>query len=238
MPSRFRPPSLLALIGLCALLVNFGAPIAVAKKSKPPAISPPAGLREVPVRGFQRSFVRPEADLATPRAVCINVGELTLDAEWPTKAYGKSLRATDLERLKNDFKKAAQSEFERAFRNQGGYTLAADDASCELRVQVSIKDLYLNAPEVFSEVASKTYARSIGRMGMRIDVLDAAGTVLLAQAHGRRVDPDDALAVDASDLLSERYRVTEVDNIDFARDTARDFAEYTRTRLLVRQPRS
>jgi hypothetical protein len=37
-----------------------------------------------------------------------------------------------------------------------------------------------------------------------------------------------------SELLDEANRVTEIDNIAFAQDAARRFAEYTRTRLLGR----
>lgn len=232
-----RAGRVLGVLALVGSVLALSAGVAMAKKRARPPIPIPAGLSEVNVKGFQRSFVRMEADLATPRAVCVSTGEFTLDSDWPKKPYGRSLRQADLDRIKDNFQRAVRSEFEKAFRDQGGYTLAADTERCALRVVVSITDLYLNAPEAFSHIGDKTYARSIGHMGLKIDVLDPSGSILLAQAHAKRVDPDRTWSGDPYEILDERNRITEIDNVDFARDTARDFAEFTRTRLLKPYPR-
>lgn len=222
---------LLACMGAAAALL--APPVfSMAKLPARPPVATPAGLTPVEVKGFHHSFIRREANLATPRPVCIASGESTLDPNWQKKAYGKELRTTDIQRIQRDFDAAARKEFERAFRDQGGYRLAATDSECELRVLVSVQDLYLNAPDPSSSAAQKTYARSIGKMGVKIQVFDASGAILLAQAHGYRIDPEGPFRDDPSDLLSENNRVTEIDNIQFARDTAHLFAEWARTRLL------
>lgn len=222
---------------MMAVLAAPGADAAWFKRSKPPKITAPAGLVEVPVRGFQHSFIRPEADLATPRPVCIEQGEFALDPKWERKHYGRTLQAADLQRIETDFRRAVQSEFDKAFRDQAGFTLAASRESCQLRIVVSIQDLYLNAPEAMTSTSNRTYARSIGHMRLKIAVLDITGGTLLAEAHGFRADPNDNWNIEPDDYFNETNRVTEIDNIDFARDTARAFAEYTRTRLLIVHPR-
>jgi hypothetical protein len=228
--TRLKQRSLLAGLLAFGLLVQGAA--AAAKSPTKRHYTAPLGLSQVQVPGFHHSYVRKEADLATPRPVCVSSGELTLAGDWPRQAYGKSLRASDLEKIRTDFNHAVRMEFEKAFRDQGGYKLASSDTDCALRLVVSVQDLYLNAPEAFSAVSAKTYARSVGRLRMQVDVLDGSGSILLARAHGDRTDPEDTWNAFPNEIFNETNRITEIDNIDFARDAARDFAEYTRTRLL------
>ena len=230
MSIRLIQRHLLASVVAAGFMIT--ATTADAKSSAKRSYTAPLGLSAVQVPGFHHSYIRKEADLATPRPVCVSNGELTLASDWPRKAYGRQLRTDDLKRIQTDFNRAVRKEFEKAFRDQGGYKLASSDADCALRIVVSVQDLYLNAPEAFSAVSAKTYARSVGRLRMQVDVLDASGAILLARAHGDRTDPEDTWNADPHELVNETNRITEIDNIDFARDAARDFAEYTRTRLL------
>lgn len=218
--------------GLVAATLSSQPAYSMAKAPKRPVVPTPSGLIPVDVRGFHDSFIRPEANLATPRPVCIAIGEGTLDPKWDKTAYGKELRPTDLQRIQQTFDDAVRKEFERSFRDQGGYKIATSESACELRIVVSVRDLQLNAPEPLSSGSQKTYARSIGKMGIKIDIYDSAGTILLAQAHGYRIDSGGPFRDDPNELLSENNRITEIDNIEFARDTAHLFAEFARTRLL------
>lgn len=229
-PNRF-----LLAVAVTALSTLLAPAAGAAEKSAAKRVfTTPPGLTEVQVPGFHHSYVRKGADLATPRAVCISTGELTFAREWPRKSYGREISARDLKRIQDDFNKAVRREFEKAFRNQGGYSLASNDGACALRITASVQDLYLNAPEVFTAASTKTYARSIGRLRMQVDIYDATGAVLLARAHGSRSDPEKMQAMQPNEILDESNRVTEIDNIAFAQDAARRFAEYTRTRLLNR----
>ena len=226
----------LLLAGIAtALCAGLGAAAyAAAQSSLRRVFTAPPGLAEVPIPGFQHSYVRRDSDISTPRAVCVSTGELTFAGDWPRKSYGRQISAKELSKIREDFNKAVRREFEKAFRNQGGYSLASSDSTCALRIVASVQDLYLNAPEVFSAATTKTYARSIGRLRMQVDVYDASGAVLLARAHGSRSDPEKMQTMQSGEILDESNRVTEIDNIGFAQDAARRFAEYTRTRLLNR----
>ncbi len=206
-------------------------------KSKQPAIVAPTGLTEVSIAGFQRSFVRAGSDLVTPRTVCVNSGELTFAADSPRKIYGRLISQADLQSLQKRFNDAVRTEFEKTFSNQAGYSLVngTADADCALRVVVSIRDLHLNVPEVMIPASTKSYARSVGWLRVRIDVMDRTGAVLLAQAHGARTDREQLWGGGAEELLSESHRITDIDNIAFARTVGRVFGEYTRTRLLARR---
>ena len=234
MPRATRKRLLLAVLAATVGAVLGTATDAAAKSAAKRVFTAPPGLTAVQVPGFHHSYVRKGADLATPRAVCVSTGELTFAGDWPRKSYGREISARDLKRIQEDFNKAVRREFEKAFRNQGGYSLASSDSACELRITASVQDLYLNAPEVFTAATTKTYARSIGRLRIQVDVYDASGAVLLARAHGARSDPEKLQAMQPNEILDESNRVTEIDNIAFAQDAARRFAEYTRTRLLNR----
>jgi hypothetical protein len=234
MPRATRKRLLLAVLATALSVSVWPAADAAAKSSAKRVFSAPPGLIEVQVPGFQHSYVRKDADLATPRAVCVSTGELTFAGDWPRKSYGREISAKDLNKIREDFNKAVHRQFDKAFRDQGGYKLASSDSACALRIVASVQDLYLNAPEVFTAATTKTYARSIGRLRMQVDVYDASGAVLLARAHGARTDPEKLPMLDAGAILDESNRVTEIDNIGFASDAARRFSEYTRTRLLNR----
>ena len=235
MPSANRKRLLLAAAATVLSAILAPAAGAASKSAAKRVFTAPPDLTEVQVAGFHHSYVRKDADISTPRVVCVSTGELTFAGDWPRKSYGREISAKDLKRIQEDFNKAVRREFEKAFRNQGGYSLASSDSACALRITASVQDLYLNAPEVFSAATTKTYARSIGRLRMQVDVYDASGAVLLARAHGSRSDPEKMQAMQPSEILDESNRVTEIDNIGFARDAARRFAEYTRTRLLNRR---
>jgi hypothetical protein len=230
-------PLAAALPAAALLCLMPSATAASWQRAKPDGIVAPTGLVEVRVRGFRRSFVQPGAALGTPRPVCIAMGEFSFDENWPRKVYGRSLQPEDLRDVQTKFNAAVQKEFEKAFRNQGGYTLAASSESCAARIVVSLRDVYLNAPEPMASGSTKTYARSVGHMGLRIDVFDPGGAVLQAQAHAFRADPDSYGVLNPDEILNETNRITELDNLEFARDTARRFAEYTRTRLFKNYPR-
>jgi hypothetical protein len=234
MPRIARNRLLLAFVATALSACLVPAAGAASKSAAKRVFTAPSGLTEVKVAGFHHSYVRKGADLTTPRAVCVSTGELTFAADWPRASYGRKMSAKDLKRIQEDFNKAVQREFEKAFRNQAGYSLASSDSGCALRITASVQDLYLNAPEVFTAARTKTYARSIGRLRMQVDVYDASGAVLLARAHGSRSDPEKMHGMRTSEILEESNRVTDMDNIAFAQDAARRFAEYTRTRLLNR----
>lgn len=228
-----------ALLGraACLAMALLLAPGLSTGKSRLPAIAAPAGLSEVRIAGFQRSFIRPGADIATPRSVCVNSGELTFAADSPRKIYGRLISQQDLRDLQKRFSDAVRTEFAKAFRDQGGYKLAGGggDANCELQVVVSVQDLHLNVPEVTTPASTRSYSRSVGWLRIRVDVMDQTGAVLLAQAHGVRTDPDHVWSGNAEELLNESHRITEIDNIAFARAVGRIFGEHTRTRLLAQR---
>ena len=235
MPRTVRNRLLLAIVATALSACLVPAAGAASKSAAKRVFTAPPGLTEVKVPGFHHSYVRKGADLATPRAVCVSTGELTFAADWPRRSYGQKIPARDLTRIQQDFNKAVRREFEKAFRNQAGYSLANSDSDCALRITASVQDLYLNAPEIFTATRTKTYARSIGRLRMQVDVYDASGAVLLARAHGSRSDPEKMHGMRPNEILDESNRVTDMDNIAFAQDAARRFAEYTRARLLNRR---
>ncbi len=234
MPQTARNRLLLAVAATALSTILAPATGAAAKSAAKRVFTAPPGLTEVQVAGFHHSYVRKDADISTPRVLCVSAGELTFAGDWPRKSYGREISAKDLKKIQEDFNKAVRREFDKAFRNQGGYSLASSDSACALRIVASVQDLYLNAPEVFTAATTKTYARSIGRLRMQVDVYDASGAVLLARAHGSRSDPEKMQTMQSGEILDESNRVTEIDNIGFAQDAARRFAEYTRTRLLNR----
>jgi hypothetical protein len=235
---------LLGFSGLCSSLV-----FAAWGKEDVAPYTAPEGLTEVKVKGFAKTFVRREANISQLRRVCVRSGEFSLSKRWIEDSFQRRLRTNDREHIQRVYTAAAVGDFARPFDNEGGYVLVSTvtDAAgggappnCELTLVVNVLDFFLNAPSLPTADNKKEYARSIGSITLRVDVIDSTGTILLAQAYARRNDPEKtglgrgldgiSSAASASDL--QRLRVTEFDNVNFTRDAARLIAERVRTRIL------
>ncbi|MCS6947455.1 MAG: hypothetical protein NZM12_07560 [Steroidobacteraceae bacterium] len=193
----------------------------------------PEGLTPIAVRSFHHAFVRKEANLAAYRRVLISTGEFAFDPKWRPERVRRPLRADTRQRIREKFLAAVHEDFAKAFDNQGGYTVADAPAADVLRIVVHINDVYLNAPDEFDATVQRNYATSIGSMGLKIQVFDPSGSILLAEAHAYRTDPEEHFGLFWQRDSLERLRVTELDNIEFARRAARDFAEALRVRILA-----
>ena len=95
---------------------------------------------------------------------------------------------------------------------------AGDDV---LEVDVSIVDLYLNAPDIPSSSRVDYYTISTGEMTLQAELRDSASGDLIARVLDRKVDPDE---------FQPRF-TTSVDNDAAARDAARIWARALRSQL-------
>ena len=129
----------------------------------------------------------------------------------------------DIESIRADFARAFRTELERELVKRGKFAAAADPAPDVIRIDASVKDLDLVAPDAGKGPAQRTYARSAGKMTVTIELRDAASGVLI----GRLID------FEQTREYQEPKLVNQVTNLEDFRIGFANAARYAREAINV-----
>jgi hypothetical protein len=179
------------------------------------------GLRRAKVPGLDLVYVREGASLGGYREVWLKSVEVSFRRDWqvPTRP-GSRVPARDVSRIKEELARILREETARELA-RGGYTLADGPGEGVLEVDVSIVDLYVNAPDVQGAATVERYTFSTGEMTLVAELRDAPTGDLVARVLDHREDRDRGFL----DFT------TSVDNLAAARVTVREWAGILRRRL-------
>lgn len=179
------------------------------------------GLRRTQVPGLDLVYVREGASLAGYDKVWLRSVDVAFRRDWrPAARPGSRLVDADVARIKDGLARILRDEAGRELA-RGGYALVDGAATGVLAVDVSIVDLYINAPDVPGGPPVQRYTLSVGEMTLQADLRDAPSGETLARVLDRREGRD----------LGEFQLTTAVDNAGEARDAVRAWARILRQRL-------
>jgi hypothetical protein len=139
-----------------------------------------AGLRQVPSRGLDLLYVRNGLAAGT-QAVQVAPVQVEMRKDWQRASRELEhvrLRPTEVQQIKDDVAKIVGDELRREFAGRSG----AGAPVLEARVL----DLYLNAPDIETATATKTYTRSFGDMVLVAELRDGRGGPLLMASWEHR----------------------------------------------------
>jgi hypothetical protein len=171
-------PLRLALCGLlAAALLAPVAAVAVAVD----------GLEPAKAQGFDEAWQKPGTDLGRYTAVLIRPPTVAFSRHWRPRDYGSfGLKPAEVERIRASYAEAAEHAFARVLTKRG-LSVATAPGENVLEVQAEILDLYVNGPEITSDVLVRTYVRSAADMRLRLTLRDSAsGTVLFRGTDFKR----------------------------------------------------
>ena len=173
-----RRPLRMAIYGLLtAVLLAPVAAVAVAVD----------GLEPAKAKGFDEAWQKPGADFARYTAVLIRPPSVAFSRHWRPRDYGSfGLKPAEVERIRSSYAEAAERAFARVLAKRGLPVVTAPGENV-LEVQAEVLDLYVNGPEITSDVLVRTYVRSAADMRLRLTLLDSAsGTVLFRGTDFKR----------------------------------------------------
>jgi hypothetical protein len=179
------------------------------------------GLRRTTVPGLDLVYVRDGARLDGYSQVWLKSVDVAFRRDWNAPARpGSLIPDNDVSRIKTRLAAILREETARELA-RGGYVLADAPGPGVLEVELSIVDLYVNAPEAIGTVRADRYTMSVGEMTLEAELRDAPSGELLARVLDRRVDRE-----------RRRFEITTaVDNAVAARDAVRGWARILREQL-------
>jgi hypothetical protein len=171
------------VLALTAALTN--APAAT-KKDVEQALSQ-GGLQKIKVKDIDLAYARPGASLAAYKRVKLDPVEVEFrKAKDPSRA-GSAVKLSDEERekIRSNVARVVQEEFARELQKSSTYQLATDAGADVLRVKPSVRDLYVNAPDV-GPGRTRTLVASAGEMMLIAELSDSATGKVLARVADQR----------------------------------------------------
>ena len=178
------------------------------------------GLVAVKVKGLDKVYARPDADLSGYDKIMLDPVEVSFSKSWRPDSAGQRVTTEDKQKIKDTLAKILRDRLAKALTSSGRYTLVDSPGDDVLRIKADIRDLYINAPDVMSAGISRSYTLSAGNMRLVAELRDAPTGALIARVIDYKSDPD-----------SMRMQwTTSVSNVAAAERAADDWA-----RILLRQ---
>lgn len=231
LPSAARPePMRGTQAGRAALLVAFlGAVLGVSAVAAPgdsrlkrtDAEWSHDGLQRAQVPGLDLVYARVGATLAAYDSVFLRGIDVAFRRDWRQAAQpGSRIVTADVTRIKDGLARILRTELGREL-GRGGYQLVEAPGAGVLELDVSIVDLYLNAPDVQGALPVRRYTMSVGEMTLQAELRDAPTGEVIARVLDRREGRDRGVL----------ELTTAVENAAAAREAARAWAGILRRQL-------
>jgi hypothetical protein len=175
------------------VLLLAAAVAAAAAPSSPPARTDHAalvagwksqGLQQASSREFDLLYVRPGVISSAGPAVEVAPVTVELDPDWQRanlSLYRARMRPAEVQRLKDEVALIVANEL----KQQLAGLHAGGEAAAPV-LEARVLDLYLNAPDMQTAVAARTYSRSFGEMVLVAELRDQRGGALLFGAWDYR----------------------------------------------------
>jgi hypothetical protein len=207
------------LLGILLVLVlALGA--ALAHAADPPEVTED-GLVRVPSSRKVGVYRVPDIPFTQYHRITLDGISVSFDPGW--LRTNKNLKESDRERIRADLVRDFRDELTRELVERGGYALTDDTSIDVLRVQASIQNLDISAPNAGLTPGTHSFVRSTGSMTLVIELRDAASNVVVA----RIIDHEHAREFD--ELQSVNQTINEED----ARVAFANAARHTREALNV-----
>jgi len=179
------------------------------------------GLAPIKVKGLDRVYARPGANLSQYDKVMLDPVEVSFSKNWKPDPAGGPITAAEKQTIRAGLARIFRDELQKQLGGAGGYPMVNAAETDVLRIRVEIRDLYINAPDVPRAASKRTYAVSVGEMRLVAELRDAPTGSLIARVIDYKKDPD----------APWLHLTTRVDNAAAARSAAADWARVLRREL-------
>ena len=183
------------------------------------------GLVRVPSSRRVGVYRRPEVPFVRYKRISIGNIPVVFRKEWDRK--NPQLKEADRENLRAEMERMLRQELIAELVDRGGYHLTDSTDPDVLRIDPSIIDLDISAPDAGTVPGTRTFVRTTGSMQINVELRDAASGVAVARIIDYEKARDDGHL-----QLSNRVTATEDLRLMFA-----NAARYTREALNVAKTR-
>ena len=183
------------------------------------------GLVRVPSSRKVGVYRRPEVPFIRYKRISIGDIPVGFRKEWDRK--NPQLKESDREKLRAELVETFREELIAELVERGGYPLTDSTDPDVLRVDPSIIDVDISAPDAGTVPGSRTYVRSTASMQLNVELRDAASGVAVARIIDYEKAPD----------TGELQLTNRVTNAEDLRDMFANAARYTREALNVAKTR-
>lgn len=181
------------------------------------------GLEKIKVKGLDTVYARPGLNLAEYRRIRLEPITVAFRKGWqmtPLPGSRDRVSPADAQRIRARVSVLVQEEVAKELI-AGGYKLANEPGEDVLEVQLSIVNLYINAPDVPNSVRSTTYALSAGEMSLVAQLSDSLSGEVLLRAFDRTTATETTWA----------HQITGVENEAEGRRAAQNWAKALKREL-------
>ena len=136
-------------------------------------------------KNFDEVYIRPDANLAAYRKVIIDQPQVEFQRGWlkymnSTRQPSRWLVPADQQQITDDLVAGMGRVFADVFKTRG-YEIVAAPGPGVLRLSPSVKDLFLNAPDVQSSNISRTFSVDTADATLVLEARDAVTGAVLAR---------------------------------------------------------
>lgn len=180
------------------------------------------GLQPTKVKGIQKAYVRPDADLSRYDKVILDPVVVSFAKNWKPDRPGsfREISEQDREMIKRKIGELAEQTFTETLGRNDGYPVVSQPGPDVMRVTAELTDIFINAPDTDEPGRIDTYTKGAGRMTLVAELRDSETGALFARVVDK-VEKD-------SDIW--RY-ANSVQNTQEARLAVEEWAGILRKRL-------
>jgi len=167
------------------------APAAVLAESAAPEISL-EGLELVEKDRRGVLYADPGVDWSVYDKIQLDRATVAFRKNWQrdqNRAQSFKVRASDMERIKNELADLFNEVFTRELTDNGGYEITSETADNVMRITPRIVDLDVNAPDTTNPGITRSYTEQAGRMTLKLEIYDSVTGDLIVTASDRRESP-------------------------------------------------
>jgi len=179
-----------AALVLAGLIAFSGISIADSPTAMPASAAEAEGLVRVDVKGVDQVYARKGADLSGYKKIVLDPIEVSFSRNWDPHPTGTPISAQEKQEIRQGLAHVLSDEFKTELGRSGRYQVVDAPAEDALRIKADIRDLYINAPDVFRPGRVRSYTVSTGEMTLVAELRDAASGDLIARVIDRRRDPE------------------------------------------------
>lgn len=179
------------------------------------------GLARVSVKGVQKVYARPDANLSAYEKIMLDPIEVSFRGDWGAERGGWPISPEEKQQIREGLARILRDEFTHEIARSNRYRVVESPGADVLRIKAEIRDLVIHAPDLLRPGIVRTYTLSAGEMTLVAELRDAPTGELIARVIDHRRDPD-------SPWLE---LTTRVDNIAAARRVAASWATILREQL-------
>jgi hypothetical protein len=178
---------LLTLLG--AVVITSCATTDSAQQSES-SVAEAEGLTRVSVRGLQKVYARPNANLSAYEKILLDPIEVSFRREWGAEPGHWPISPEEKQQIREGLARILREEFTQEIARSGRYRVVESAAEGVLRIKAEIRDLVIHAPDLLRPGIVRTYTLSAGEMTLVAELRDAPTGELIARVIDHRRDPE------------------------------------------------